>query len=192
MALTLGQGGQVINDLGYRLRVRDGMVRYSATVMAEALNAGGQSAATTGPKRKQLANRVLLSPDAYVDAFLALVASDPGASLTWVPPVAIASSSNLNPSVITTAAAHGIVAGDVVEVYGHLVNTNLNPLLSGTATFGVWTTPTASGTTLTIPTPANGAGTATGYVMKMFTDVEVNFTIQNNFNTMANTGSWDV
>jgi len=73
MALTLGQGAQVIADLGYRARVRDGMVRYCGTVMAEALNAGGQSAATTGPKRKQLANRVLLSPDSYVDAFLAVV-----------------------------------------------------------------------------------------------------------------------
>jgi hypothetical protein len=135
---------------------------------------------------------VLLNPDSYVDAFLALVASDPGASLTWNPPVPIASSSNANPSVITTASAHGIVAGDVVEVFGHLVNTNLNPLTSGTAAYGVWTTPTASGTTLTVPTAANGVGAATGYVMKMMTDVEINFTIQNNYNAMANTGTWDV
>lgn len=183
MALTLSQGAQVIADVGYQSRVRDGMIRWCATVMAEALNAGGQNPGTTGVKRKQLANRVLLSPDPYLAAFLAVVAADPGASLTWFQPTLISSSTNINPSVVTTAAAHGLVVGDVVEVTGHLVNTAVN---------GVWTLATVgSTTTFTIPGPANGVGANTGSVMKMESDVSVNFTIQNQFNALANTGSWD-
>lgn len=184
MALTLGQGAQLVADVGYQARVRDAMIRFSATVMAEALNAGGQNAGTTGVKRKQLANRVLLAPDAYLQAFLAVVAADPGASLSWFQPTLISSSTNANPSVVTTASAHGLVVGDVVEVAGHAVNTAIN---------GVWLLATVgSTTTFTVPTPANGAGVATGQAMKMETDVNINFTIQNQFNALANTGTWDV
>lgn len=184
MALTLGQGGQLIADVGYQTRVRDAMVRWCASVMAEALNANSQNPGTTGVKRKQLANRVLLSPDAYLAAFLAVVAADPGASLSWFQPTSISSSTPANPSVVTTAAAHGLVVGDVVEVAGHAVNTAIN---------GVWTLATVgSTTTFTVPGPANGTGAATGSVMKQETDTNINFTIQNQFNALANTGSWDV
>jgi hypothetical protein len=184
VALTLGQGAQMVADVGYQQRIRAGMVRWACTVMAEALNAGGQNAGTTGAKRKALANRVLTGPDAYLPAFLAVVASDPGASLTWFQPTLITSSTNANPSVVTTASVHGIAVGDVVEIVGHAVNTNIN---------GLWVIATVgSTTTFTVPYAANGVGGATGFVMEQETDVAINFTIQNQFNAIANTGSWDV
>jgi hypothetical protein len=184
VALTLGQGAQLVADVGYQARIRAGMVRWCATVMGEALNAGGQNPGTTGIKRKQYAARVLSSPDAYLAAFLAIVAADPGASLTWNQPVLITSSTNANPSVVTTSSAHGLVVGDVVEVANHLVNTNIN---------GTWVLATVgSTTTFTVPAPANGAGAATGFAMKMESDTTINFTIQSQFNALANTGSWDV
>lgn len=184
MALTLGQGAQLVADPGYQARVRSGMVRYAATVMGELLNANGQSAYTTGPKRKQLANRILTSPDTFLPAFLAVVGADPASSLTWYQPTLITSSTQANPSVVTTNVAHGIFAGDVVEIRDHLVNTNI---------VGIWTIATVgSTTTLTVPYPANGGGVATGFVMKMETDITVNSTIQFQFNAIANTGTWDV
>jgi hypothetical protein len=184
MAFTLAQGEQFRLDAGYRARVYSGMTRHAATVMAEALNAGGQNPGTTGAKRKQLANRVLVSPSAWIDPFMAVIAADPGASLAWFPLINIASSTNANPSVVTTAVAHGIAVGDVVEIQNHLVNTAIN---------GVWTIATVgSATTLTVPTAANGVGGATGQTMKMETDININFTLQNQWNNMANTGAWDV
>lgn len=183
MALTLGQGAQMVADVGYQQRIRAGMVRWACTVMGEALNANSQNPGTTGVKRKALANRILTGPDAYLPSFLAIVAADPGASLSWFQPTLIASSTNANPTVVTTASAHGLVVGDVVEVVGHLVNTNAN---------GVWTIATVgSTTTFTVPNAANGLGAATGSVMKMETDTAINFTIQSQFNAIANTGSWD-
>lgn len=184
MAFTLAQGEQFRVELGYRARVYSAMVRQAATVMAEALNANGQTPGTTGAKRKILANRVLTSPSAWIDPFMALLAADPGLSFTWFPQVNIASSTNANPSVVTTAAVHGIAVGDVVEIANHLVNTAIN---------GVWTIATVgSTTTFTVPTAANGAGAATGQTMEMVSDVDLNFTLSAQWNAMANTGTWDV
>src|SRR6266550_469589 len=42
------------------------------------------------------------------------------------PPLAISGSTNVNPSVVTTSAAHGYVTGDVVTIRGHLTNTAIN------------------------------------------------------------------
>jgi hypothetical protein len=176
MALTLSQGKQLRDDLGYRDRLVSAIARYAVTVMAEAI---GAQTNTVFAKRKLLANRVLTSPSAWIDPFLALYSSDPGASLTWYQPVNIASSTNANPSVVTTATAHGLAVGDVVEVQGHLVNT---------AIVGVWTIATVgSSTTFTVPHPANGVGGATGTAMKHDTDITLNFTVSNNWNPMAGT-----
>jgi hypothetical protein len=176
MALTLSQGAQMRADPGYRDRVYSAMTRYAVTVMAEAI---GTQTSTVFAKRKALAARILTSPTAWIDPFLAMISSDPGASLTWYSPVSIASSTNANPSVVTTAAVHGLSVGDVVEIQNHLVNTNIN---------GVWTIATVgSTTTFTVPYAANGAGGATGLVMKMETDVTLNFTLQNNWSAMAGT-----
>lgn len=184
MAFTLAQGEQFRTDPGYRARVYSAMVRQATTVMAEALNANGQAPGTTGAKRKQLAHRVLTSPGAYIDPFMALLAADPGLSFTWFNQVNIASSTNANPSVVTTSAAHGIAVGDVVSIAGHLVNTAIN---------GVWTIATVgSSTTFTVPYAANGVGGATGQTMEMITDIDLNFTLGSQWNAMANTGTWDV
>jgi hypothetical protein len=130
-----------------------------------------------------LAARILNNPDGWVNAFLSAVAADSAASLAWFQPVNIASSTNANPSVVTTATAHGLAPGDVVEVVGHLVNLNIN---------GVWTLATASGSTLTIPFPATAAGVATGWVMKMESDVTINFTIASAFSNIAGTYTGEV
>lgn len=178
MALTLSQGTQVRADVGYRDRIYSAMTRHALTVMAEAI---GAQTTTVFAKRKALAYKVLVNPSAWIDPFLAMYASDPGASLTWSQPVLISSSTNANPSVVTTAAAHGLVVGDVVEIQNHLVNTAIN---------GVWTLATVgSSTTFTVPYAANGVGGATGTSMEQDTDVTVNFTVQNNWNPMAGTYS---
>jgi len=80
MALTLSQGTQLRADPGYQARIYSAMTRYALTVMAEAI---GAMTTTVFAKRKILANRVLTSPTAWIDPFVAMVASDPGASLTW-------------------------------------------------------------------------------------------------------------
>lgn len=143
-----------------------------------------RQALSLATKRKALAYKILTNPNAYIDSFLSMVAADPGASLSWFQPTNIASSTNANPTVVTTAAAHGLVVGDVVEVTGHLVNTLAN---------GVWTLATVgSTTTFTVPGPGNGVGAATGAVMKQESDITVNFTIQNNYNAVAGTYVGDV
>jgi hypothetical protein len=180
MALTLGQGAQLAAHPGYIARVRAGMIRWAVTVMGEAQ---GAMTSTQWAKRKQLAAKVLVSPSAWVGPFTEMVGSDPGASLAWWAPVNIASSTNANPSVVTTAVAHGLSVGDVVEITGHLVNTNIN---------GTWTLATVgSSTTFTVPMAANGAGVATGTSMEMEGDIAINFTIQNNWDEMAGTYTGD-
>lgn len=173
MALTLDQGSKLVNDVSFVARTRVAMVRAATTVAGEAQ---GAQSGTKWAKRLQLANRVITSPDGQLTAFVAMLSSDPGLSLTWYTPVNVASSTNANPSVITTAAAHGYSSGDVVEILNHAVNTNAN---------GTWVITVLSTTTFSIPQPGNGVGTATGTVQKMETDVNINFTISNQWNAMA-------
>lgn len=176
MALTLGQGAQMTADPNYRARIRVAMVRYAVTVMGETQDT---MTSTVFAKRKQLAVRILNGPDALLDPFVSMVASDRGLSLTWWNPVNIASSTNANPSVVTTAAPHGLAVGDVVGVAGHLVNTNVN---------GVWALSTVgSATTFTVPNAGNGAGAATGTAMKMESDTTLNFVVANYYNAIAGT-----
>lgn len=173
MALTLAQGAQLTNDTSFNNRIRVAMLRAATTVANEAQAAQSD---TKWAKRRQLALRVLTSPDSQLPMFVAMVASDPGSSLAWFNPINISSSTNANPSVVTTASAHGYTTGDVVEVLNHAVNTNAN---------GTWVITVTSTTAFSIPHPGNGAGTATGTVQKMETDVNINFTISNQWNAMA-------
>lgn len=78
--------------------------------------------------------------------------------------VNIASSTNATPIVITTSAAHGLVANDYVAIINHTVNTNAN---------GVWKVGTVTSSTefqiLKIDgtnTTGNGVGAATGSATK--------------------------
>jgi hypothetical protein len=173
MALTLGQGAQLVADASFISRVRAVMVRVSVTIELE--SQGAQTSAVWA-KRRQQAILVLTSPDSQLPRFTALVASDPASSLSWFNPVNIASSTNANPSVITTAAAHGYTSGDVVEILSHLVNTNAN---------GTWVVTVLSTTTFSIPQPGNGVGAATGTVQKMETDTNLFNTVNNSWNAMA-------
>ena len=79
--------------------------------------------------------------------------------------VAISSSTNATPIVITTSTAHGLVAGDYVSIVSHTTNTNAN---------GVWKVGTVgSSTTFQIlqmdgsNTTGNGTGGATGNATKV-------------------------
>jgi hypothetical protein len=161
MSLTLAQGAQMIASVGYGNRIRGAMLRSAITVSSEVQ---GSLTATAWLKRRQLAAAILKNPDAYLTDFLAAIAADQFTPLTWFNPVNIASSTNVNPSVITTAVVHGLTTGDVVEIAGHLVNTNIN---------GVWVATVITTTTFSVPNAANGVGTATGTIMKMDTDANL-------------------
>jgi hypothetical protein len=173
MALTLSQGAQLAADVLYAARVRSAMVRAAISVSSE-VQAGLSSNAWA--KRRQLATRILNGPDSMLASFVAAVAADQASSLSWFAPVAIASSSNANPIVITTSASHGYVNGDVVEVVDHLVNTRAN---------GAWTVTNLTATTFSVPMAGNGLGTASGYVMKAETDANVAFTVNSVFSAVA-------
>ena len=170
MALTLGQGAQLVNDASFQARIRVAMVKAAMNVSTESQ---GSLSANAWVKRRQLANRILVSPDSYLPSFVAAVAADPGLSLSWFAPITITSSTNANPIVITTPA-HGYTSGDVVEIVNHLVNTNAN---------GTWVVTVLNTTTFSIPWPGNGVGGATGMVQKMETDTNLNFTVNSTVST---------
>lgn len=173
MALTLDQGAKLVADVSFNSRIRCSMMRAATTVAGEAQ---ASQSTTRWAKRLQLASKVIGSPDSQLTTFVAMVASDPGLSLTWYQPINISGSTNANPSVVTTAAAHGYSSGDVVEILNHAVNTNAN---------NTWIITVLSTTTFSIPQPGNGTGAASGTVQKMETDVNINFTISNQWNSIA-------
>jgi hypothetical protein len=174
VALTLSQGAQLVNSLSFNNRIRVAMMRAALTVANEIQ---GTQTVDRWNKRLQLAGRIRSSPDSYLPQFVLLVAADPGLSLTWYNPIKITGSTNANPSVITTAIAHGYTTGDVVEIVGHAGNTDVN---------GTWAITVLTSTTFSIPQAGNAAGTAnTGTVQRMESDVAINFTITNQWNAMA-------
>jgi hypothetical protein len=173
MALTLAQGAQMVADPGFQARIRDAMVRAAIAVSTEPI---GLFTPTVWQKRRQCAVQIIGNPDSKLPSFLAAVASDPNNSLTWFAPVEIASSTGANPVVVTTTAAHGYVNGDVVEIIGHLVNTQAN---------GVWSVTNLTSTTFSIPTDGNGTGTATGMAMKEIIDSDLAFTVNSVFSAVA-------
>jgi hypothetical protein len=174
MALTLGQGARLMESLSFENRVRMSMMRQALLVANEVQ---GSQSADRWNKRRQLALRVLTSPNSNVTMFETLVASDPGSSLNWWAPINISGSTTANPSVVTTAIAHGLVTGDVAEIAAHQGNTNINH---------TWMVTVLTTTTFSVPIPGNAAGTAnTGTVQKMETDANINFTISNQWNAMA-------
>lgn len=173
MALTLGQGAQLVASTSFRNRVRGAMIRAAVAVSTELL---GSLSNAAWVKRRHLSTRILTAPDSTLDSFVAAVAADPSTALTWFAPVNIASSTNANPAVITTAVAHGYTTGDVVEIANHLVNTNA---------VGTWVVTVVTSTTYSIPQSANGVGAATGTSQKMETDANVKFTVDSVFSSIA-------
>lgn len=171
MALTLAQGEQLRNSVSFTGRVRMAMVRAAMAVSNEPQ---GTLTPDAWVLRAQLAKRILNSPSAHLESFVTAVSCDPGLSLNWWAPVSIASSTTANPSVITTAATHGLTTGDIVEIKDHLVNTDAN----GTHSVTVLST-----TTFSVPVRGNGAGAATGTVQKQETDTNINFTVNSSVPT---------
>lgn len=72
----------------------------------------------------------------------------------------ISSSTNTSPIQITTSAPHGLITGDVVNVYGHQTNTNANGQFTVTVTG-------ANTFTLNGSTTSGSAGGATGNVQPL-------------------------
>lgn len=173
MALTLAQGAQMVADPGFQSRIRDAMVRAALAVSTEVQ---GSMSSNVWQKRRQCAIQIINGPDSKLASFLAAVASDPNNSLSWFAPMEIASSTGADPIVITTTTAHGYVNGDVVEIIGHLVNTQAN---------GVWSVTNLTSTTFSIPTDGNGTGAATGMAMKQIIDSDLVFTVNSVFSAVA-------
>lgn len=78
---------------------------------------------------------------------------------------AIASSTNASPIRITTAAAHGLVTGDKININGHTTNTAAN---------GTWTVTKVDSTKFTLDgSTGNGVGGADGVVADFIKPVNV-------------------
>jgi hypothetical protein len=75
--------------------------------------------------------------------------------------IAITSSTNASPSVVTMSAAHGWQVGDVVAVWNHATNTALNGVRV-VATVPLTTTATFTDFFTAAAVNGNGAGGATG------------------------------
>jgi hypothetical protein len=69
--------------------------------------------------------------------------------------IVISTASNANPSIITTATAHGLVTGNQVYITGVATNTMVNNTLANPN----WTVTVTGTTTFTIVVASNGAGT---------------------------------
>lgn len=152
-------------------QVRVAMATAGIAIEGEAV--GGSDTVVYG-KRQSLAVQVLNNPDGYLSRFAWAVVQN--ATITRGAPVSVASSTNANPIVVTTAAAHGYSTGAVVEISGHLVNTAAN---------GSWTATVLTTTTFSIPALGNGAGGATGTVVKMPIDSDIQFQVNAVWNDIA-------
>lgn len=142
-------------------------VRIALAVAGTQIQGEAAAGKTTSQldKRQYLATQVLNSIEAYLNRFAWAVAQN--AAITMGNPVAIVSSTNANPIVVTTAA-HGLATGAVVSITGHLVNTSAN---------GAWTVTVLTTTTFSIPMLGAGVGGATGYIVKMPLDSDIQFQV---------------
>lgn len=147
MAAQMAQQALLAQDQGFRNRVYVAMVAAGIAVAGEAV--GVMTAGVYG-KRQALAYAVLSNPLAYLERFAVGAASNSTIGGDVVAPVAIATSTAVNPSVVTTAAAHGMATGDTVEILGHATNTAIN---------GQWVVTSLTSTTYSVPVLGLGAGT---------------------------------
>ena len=174
--MTLITTANLANDPGFRSRVQAAMMTAALNVAAEAV---GVQDSSTYQLRHQMAVQVLNNPAAYLDRFAWAAAANSTISADVGVPVAIASSTAANPSVITTGAVHGLASGDVAEIAGHLVNTAVN----GTFPVTVLTT-----TTFSVPALGSGTGGATGTVVKQPPDADIQFAVNADFSDIAGVG----
>lgn len=154
-------------------RVKSAMIAAALAVAGEAV--AGMTTTVYG-KRQHLAYEVLNSPDQYVYRFAWAAATNATVSNSVGAPIAIASSTAVSPSVVTTAAAHGYTTGDQVTITGHAVNTAIN---------GCRTITVLTATTFSVPALGIGAGTATGTATKQPIDNDIQFTINSVWDDIA-------
>jgi hypothetical protein len=170
-------------------RVQAAMVTAAINVASEAI--GSQDVATY-QARHDLAVAILqgtrpssawgappgtvpwLSQFVWATAANVTIAGDIGA------PVPVASSTDANPSVITTATAHGLETGGWAEVSGHEVNTAVN---------GVWAVTVIDATSFSVPVPGSGVGAATGQVTAQPPDGDIQFSVNAAFSSIAGVGT---
>jgi hypothetical protein len=176
MASSLITMANLATDAGFRSRVQAAMVTAGLQVASEA--AGAQDDATYR-LRHELAVAVLNNTGLYLDRFAWTVATNTTVAGDVGAPVSIASSTNANPIVVTTATVHGLTTGDFAEIAGHLVNTAAN---------GTWAVTVTSTTVFNIPVAGNGVGAATGQVVKQPPDADIQFAVNSDWNDIAGIG----
>lgn len=165
------------NDTWFQYQVKVAMATAAVSIAGEATTG---MTSTVYQKRQTLADAVLNNPGSFLDRFTWAVVQN--AAITRGGQIAIASSTNASPIVITTGAAHGYSTGAVVAIYNHAVNTAAN---------GAWTATVLTTTTFSIPVVGVGAGTATGYVVKLPIDSDVQFQINSVWNDIAGVTATD-
>jgi hypothetical protein len=158
-------------DPGFLDQLRVAVATAAVAIQGEAL-AGHDS--SQYQKRQQLATAVLANIDGLLGRFVWPVVQN--AAIVRGAPISIASSTNANPIVVTTAAAHGLTTGAVVEITGHLVNTAAN---------GSWTATNLTSTTFSIPAVGNGVGTASGQAVKLPIDSDIQFQVNSVWDDLA-------
>jgi hypothetical protein len=158
-------------DSGFRKQVSMAIATAAVAIAGEAK--GAFSDVKYG-KRQRLAYDVLANPTGLLSQFAVAVTQN--AAVTLGASVNIASSTNALPSVVTTAQAHGLSTGAPVRIEGHLVNTAIN---------GWWEVTVLTTTTFSVPVAGVGVGAATGRVIKLPIDSDVQFTVNSLWDDMA-------
>lgn len=152
-------------DVTFQSRVRAAM--FIALVATQGEAVGGMSS-TVYQKRQTFAEKALANATAYVERFSWATATNSNVGAVITNPVAIASSTAVNPAVVTTGAVHGLTSGDTVVIVGHATNTSLN---------GGWIATVLTTTTFSIPVLGIAAGSATGTATRQPTDVDIQVTV---------------
>src|SRR4249920_1057853 len=96
-------------DAAFLSQVRVAMATAAVAIGGEAV--GGMTTTKYG-KRQQLSKLVLNESDAYLARFVWAVVQN--GAIVRGNPVAVASSTNANPIVVTTGTVHGLSTGNVV------------------------------------------------------------------------------
>lgn len=170
---TLAVIAALAQETTFVQRVKAAMVTAGSQIAGEAI--GGMTTTVYG-KRQQLAALVLNGPDLYVSRFAWATAINATVSNGVSTPIAISSSTAANPSVITTAAAHGFSTGDQVTIAGHTTNTAVN---------GCWTVTSVTSTTFSVPVLGIGAGGASGTAVKQPPDSDIQFQVNSVWDDIA-------
>ncbi|SRR6266496_2260437 len=157
---NLCQQALMAADPGFQARVQVNVVASAVAIAGEAI---GAMDTTVYQKRQALALSVLTSPAAFTTRFALGAASTSQIGGDIGAPVAVTSSTSANPSVVTTAAVHGLTSGDTVQIIGHATNTALN---------GQWVATVLTTTTFSVPVAGIGSGTG-GTVVRQPSDANI-------------------